>query len=81
MRYQNLLSYAPLVKKIATSVRQRISVHVDIEDLISAGNLGLLEAFDSYDPSGNVPFDAHVAKSIRRRILDEVRQFAPVLFP
>ena len=80
MSHQNFLSYAPLVKKIAVSVRHRTSVHVDIEDLISAGNLGLLEAFESYDPSGNVPFGAHAAKRIRWRILDEVRQFAPVPF-
>ncbi len=80
MDSQTILSYAPLVKKIAASVRMRTSVRVDLEDLISAGNIGLLEAFDSYDPGRNVSFDAHAAKRIRWRILDEVRQFASVPF-
>lgn len=78
MTPKTILSYAPLVKKIAVNVRRRTSVRVDLDDLISAGNLGLLEAFESYDPSGNVPFGAYAAKRIRWRILDEIRQFAPV---
>ena len=42
---EELLSYAPLVKKIAVSVRLRTSVHVDIEDLISAGALAAAQLF------------------------------------
>ncbi len=66
--------HAPLVKKVAYRIVSRLPDSVDVEDLMSAGMIGLLEARDRYEPSRG-PFAAFAEWRIKGRILDELRGF------
>lgn len=48
---------------------------LDYEDLISYGNMGLLDAIDRYDPALGYAFQTYAASRIRGTILDELRRF------
>ena len=64
----------PLVKAIAIRVHEGLPVHVDLDDLIHAGVLGLLDAVEKYDASKNVSFQAYAKHRIKGAILDSLRQ-------
>ena len=69
-----LMDHAPLVKKVAYRIVSRLPGSVDVEDLISAGMIGLLSAVDRYDPSKGA-FDAFAEWRIKGAILDELRTY------
>ena len=54
----------------------RHRTYLDLDDLISAGNLGLVKAAERYEPSRGVPFRAYARHWILGAILDEVRGLA-----
>jgi RNA polymerase sigma factor for flagellar operon FliA len=62
-----------LVKIIAYQVAVNLPQHIDIDDLISAGTVGLLEAIDRFDWSRDVQFNTYASKRIRGAMLDELR--------
>ena len=64
----------PLVKAIAIRVHETLPVHVDLDDLIHNGVLGLFDAVDKYDASKNVSFQAYAKHRIKGAILDSLRQ-------
>src|ERR1017187_5300083 len=64
----------PQVYYIASRIRERLPQHVDLEDLVSAGVIGLLEATRSFDGSKNVQFKAFAKFRIRGAILDSLRE-------
>jgi RNA polymerase sigma factor for flagellar operon FliA len=45
-----LLEHLPVVRFLARRIHERLPQHVDIEDLVSAGVVGLLDAFAKFDP-------------------------------
>src|SRR5207342_2731857 len=55
-RDQIVLDHLPLVKAIAIRVHENLPVHVDLDDLIHAGILGLFDAASKYDPDKQVVF-------------------------
>lgn len=59
---------------IAARVRERLPQHVELEDLVSAGVIGLLEAARSFDISKNVQFKTFAKFRIRGAILDSLRE-------
>lgn len=59
---------------IAARIRERLPRQVELEDLVSAGVLGLLEAVRSYDSSKNVLFKTFAKFRIRGAILDSLRE-------
>jgi RNA polymerase sigma factor for flagellar operon FliA len=59
---------------IAARIRERLPQHVDLEDLVSAGVIGLLEAVRSFDVSKNVQFKTFAKFRIRGAILDSLRE-------
>jgi RNA polymerase sigma factor FliA len=63
----------PLVKHVVFQVAVHFPRHVDREELIRAGALGLVEAARRYDESRGVPFERFAAQRIRGAILDSVR--------
>jgi len=69
-----LRDHAKLVKKVAYRIVSRLPESVDVEDLISAGMVGLLTAADRFDPSRG-PFEAFAEWRIKGAILDELRTF------
>ncbi len=66
--------YAPLVKRIAHHLMSRLPSSVQIEDLMQAGMIGLLEASNSFDPSKGASFETFAGIRIRGAMIDEVRR-------
>jgi RNA polymerase sigma factor for flagellar operon FliA len=62
-----------LVERIARHMGRRLPPHVDVEDLISAGTIGLVDAAARYDRTRNDSFEAFATFRIRGAILDELR--------
>ena len=74
VRDQIVLEHLPLVKAIAIRVHENLPVHVDLDDLIHAGVLGLFDAVEKYDETKNVAFHAYAKHRIKGAILDSLRQ-------
>ncbi len=68
-----LTKYLPLVKYNADRVHAKLPGEVDIEDLMSAGIFGLMDAVDAFDLDRGVKFETYCAPRIRGAILDELR--------
>ncbi len=71
---QRIMQHAPLVKRIAYHLLNRLPDSVQVDDLIQAGMLGLLEAIKNYDASQGASFDTYAGIRIRGSMLDEVRR-------
>jgi len=73
LRNQMILEYAPLIKYIAQRIAVRLPPNIDINDLISSGTIGLIDALDKFDPERGVKFRTYAEFRIRGAILDELR--------
>ena len=73
-QHQLIERYAPLVKRIAYHLLARLPANVQVDDLIQAGMLGLLEASKKYDASKGASFETFAGIRIRGSMLDEVRK-------
>jgi RNA polymerase sigma factor FliA len=71
---ERIMLYAPLVKRIAHHLLNRLPDSVQADDLIQAGMLGLLEAIKHYDASHGASFETYAGIRIRGSMLDEVRR-------
>jgi len=65
--------FLPLVRYNAERIHTRLPDEVDLDDLMSAGLFGLMDAIDAYDPERKVKFETYCAPRIRGAILDELR--------
>ena len=65
---------APLVKRIAYHLSNRLPSSVQVDDLIQAGMIGLLEAIKHFDASQGASFETYAGIRIRGAMLDEVRR-------
>ncbi|HTX37078.1 MAG TPA: FliA/WhiG family RNA polymerase sigma factor [Bryobacteraceae bacterium] len=74
IRNQMVLEHLPLVKAIAIRVHEGLPLHVDLDDLVHAGVLGLFDAVDKYDTNKNVAFQSYAKHRIKGAILDSLRQ-------
>lgn len=70
--------YQPLVRAIATRMAMRMPASVDVDDLISAGLIGLIDAFDKFDQNRNIAFRKYAVVRIKGAMLDELRQGDPL---
>src|SRR5208337_3132711 len=68
-----LLEHLPIVRFLARRIHERLPQHVDIEDLVSAGIVGLMDAFANFDPAKKVQFRSYAQFRIRGAILDSLR--------
>lgn len=73
-QHQLIERYAPLVKRIAYHLLARLPANVQVEDLMQAGMIGLLEASKKYDSSKGASFETYAGIRIRGAMLDEVRK-------
>ena len=67
------MDYAPLIRFVAQRIAARLPSNIDIDDLISAGVIGLMDAIEKYDPSRDNKFKTYAEFRIRGAILDELR--------
>lgn len=72
-RERLIMEYAPLVKYIANRIAMRLPPHIDVNDLINAGIIGLIDAIEKFDPSKEVKFKTYAEIRIKGAILDELR--------
>lgn len=70
----NVEDYAALVKRIAFHMMARMPASVQVDDLIQAGMIGLLEAAQKYDGSRGASFETYAGIRIRGAIVDEMRR-------
>ena len=69
----DITNYLSLVRSVATRMAARLPRNVDLDDLIGAGALGLINAARQFDESRGVPFDRYAEIRIRGAIIDELR--------
>ena len=72
-REELILTYAPLIKYIATRLASRLPGHIALDDLISCGIIGLIDAIDKFDLNKNVQFKTYAEFRIKGAMLDELR--------
>ncbi len=69
-----VLKHGELVKRIAYHVIGRLPSHIEVEDLIQAGMIGLLNAAQNYSPNKGANFETYAGIRIRGAMLDEARK-------
>lgn len=68
-----VVEYAPLVKFIAQKIASRLPANIELDDLISCGVIGLMDAIEKFDPTRDNKFKTYAEFRIRGAILDELR--------
>jgi RNA polymerase sigma factor for flagellar operon FliA len=69
-----VMEHLPLVKAIAVRVHEGLPIHVELDDLVHAGILGLFDAASKYNPNKKVAFSSYAKHRIKGAILDSLRQ-------
>jgi len=72
-RERMLLEHMPTVRYLARRIHERLPQHVELDDLVSAGAVGLIDAFSKFDHSKKVQFKSYAQFRIRGAILDSLR--------
>jgi RNA polymerase sigma factor FliA len=72
-RDQLIIRYAPWVKYIALRMAAKLPAHIQAEDLISAGIIGLIDALDKFNPAREVQFKTYAQIRIQGAMKDELR--------
>jgi RNA polymerase sigma factor FliA len=72
-REELIMEHLPQVRWIATRIYERLSDNTCLEDLISIGVIGLINAIDNFDPTLNVKLKTYAEYRIRGAILDSIR--------
>lgn len=72
-RDQQIMKYAPLVKNIVERFAMKLPDHIEKEDLVNVGIIGLISAVERFDKGRNVKFETYARFRIRGAILDELR--------
>src|SRR5437660_10796348 len=68
-------NYFGLVQSIAGKIKRRVPAHIEVDDLVQTGMIGLLEASSRYDAARAVEFASYANSRITGAILDELRRF------
>jgi RNA polymerase sigma factor for flagellar operon FliA len=68
-----IVEHLPVVRFLARRIHERLPHQVDIEDLVSSGVLGLIDALQKFDPGKKVQFRSYAQFRIRGAILDSLR--------
>jgi len=72
-RDELILTYTPLIKYIANRLASRLPPQVAVDDLISCGIVGLIDAINKFEPAKNVQFKTYAEFRIKGAMLDELR--------
>jgi RNA polymerase sigma factor for flagellar operon FliA len=73
MRNRIVEHYLPLVRGVAERLHSRLPNEVDVDDLMSSGLFGLLDAIAAFDPERGVRFETYCTQRVRGAIFDELR--------
>lgn len=72
-REEVIKQYSPMIKYVANRIAMRLPPHIEVDDLISVGVLGLIDAITKYDPTRGAKFKTYAEFRVRGAILDELR--------
>jgi len=72
-RDSKLQDHLPLVRKLAHQLKARLPANVEVDDLIQAGMIGLLDAMKRYEEMPSAQFETYAVQRIRGAMLDELR--------
>lgn len=72
-RREYAAKFFPYIEKVARRLARRLPAHVEIDDLISSGVIGLMEAAERFDPKRLDRFEAFAEFRIRGAMLDDLR--------
>jgi len=72
-RQELIVKYTPLIKYIANRIAIRLPSHIDTEDIVNTGVLGLMDAIEKFDPTRGVKFETYAEFRVKGAILDELR--------
>jgi len=70
---ETILAYQSFVKFIANKLSSKLPSYIQIDDLISVGYIGLLDALDRFNPSKGIQFKTYAEYRIKGAMLDEIR--------
>src|SRR5438128_7043177 len=73
-RDQLIESHLPLVKFLACRIASKLPSHISVEDLVSAGVIGLIDAAEKFDGAREVQFKTYAEIRIRGAMLDSLRR-------
>lgn len=69
-----IVQYQPLVKKIALYLKRRLPSHIDLDDLLQSGVIGLLEARNGFQENQGASFETYAGIRIRGAMVDALRK-------
>ena len=69
-----LVEHLNLVHHVARQLARTLSTRTDLDELVSAGTIGLMEALEGFDPTRGLAFSTFAVPRIRGAILDELRR-------
>ena len=72
-RQDYVKQYAPLVRRLAHQMVARLPANVELDDMIQAGMMGLMDAVGRYEEAQGTQFEHYAASRIRGAMLDELR--------
>ncbi|HPK02621.1 MAG TPA: FliA/WhiG family RNA polymerase sigma factor [Candidatus Sumerlaeota bacterium] len=72
-RNEMIVEYLPLVKFVASRIASRLPSHIELNDLINSGIIGLIDAIEKFDASRKIKFKTYAEFRIKGAILDELR--------
>ncbi|KAF0133473.1 MAG: RNA polymerase sigma 28 subunit SigD/FliA/WhiG [Candidatus Saganbacteria bacterium] len=76
---KSLEAYMPLVHSIASMVSGKgLPPNIDYNDLVSDGTIGMMKAWDNFDPNRGVKFETYASYRVRGEILDGLKSYSPV---
>jgi RNA polymerase sigma factor for flagellar operon FliA len=74
LREQLLMEYLPMVRRMATRFLGTLPRSVRLDDLVSAGVMGLLSSIDNFDPTLGIKFETYAMTRIRGAMVDSLRE-------
>ncbi len=69
-----LAEHISLVHHVSRQIHRRVSSNIELDELISAGTMGLIEALDRFEPARGLAFSTFAVPRVRGAILDELRR-------
>ena len=76
-RQRLLVEMLPLVKRMAFKIREHLPAHVEVDDLLANGVLGLVDAVSKFDTTKRVKLESYARHRVRGGILDGLRSVDP----
>jgi RNA polymerase sigma factor for flagellar operon FliA len=72
-KHSLLEQHVPLVKKLAHQLKAKLPPSVEVDDLVQAGMMGLLDAINRYEETHGAQFETYAVQRIRGAMIDELR--------